>query len=138
VKVFFDTNVYVREAMGSELARDIIAATHRARWRIVATDYLFDELRRVLTEKLGFSGRLALLAEARHRRTSQLVEAPWSRHQVATDPKDTPILRAAVGAGVDLVVTDDRHLLTLDPYEGVHVVSVEDYRRRLRDDGHLT
>jgi hypothetical protein len=37
----------------------MLEATERASWRISASDYLLDELERVLTEKLGFPTRLA-------------------------------------------------------------------------------
>jgi predicted nucleic acid-binding protein len=46
---------------------------------------------------------------------------------VPADPKDGPILRTAIEAGADFLVTDDRHLLRLDPYEGIKIVSMRDY-----------
>jgi predicted nucleic acid-binding protein len=61
MKVFFDTNVYVAEALLGEMAEQLIEATERASWRIYASAYLLDELQRVLVEKLEFSRRLASL-----------------------------------------------------------------------------
>ena len=80
MKVFFDTNVYVAEALLGQMAERLLEATERASWRIYANPYLLDELERVMTEKLEFSnadwhgiadrpdrGRLGGVASARPR-----------------------------------------------------------------------
>jgi len=60
-----------------------------------------------------------------------------SRHRVPKDDKDSPILRAALDAGAHYLVTYDRHLLDLDPYETLRIVHVREYREILRQHGHL-
>lgn len=114
-------------------ARRLIEATERAGWRVYVSPYVLDEMARVLTEKLGFSRRLAELSRARAFRRAAPVYPPPSRHQVPDDPNDGPILRAALHAGVDYVVTNDRHLLVLNPYEGLRIVSMGDYERVLNE-----
>jgi predicted nucleic acid-binding protein len=131
MKIFFDANVYVAEALLGETAEEILVATEQAGWRIFASAYLLDELERVLAERLGFSRRLAVLSRQRTVRRAKLVEPGASRHEVPQDAKGSPILRAALAAGADYLVTNDRHLLTLHPYEGLQIVSMTDYRRLL-------
>ncbi len=121
MKVFFDTNVYVAEALLGEAAKQMIEAVVRARWRVYASGYLLDELGRVLADELGFSQRLALLAERRIVRRSAMIEGRTSA-QVPDDPKDTPVLQAALQCGADYLVTNDRHLLALDPFEGLRII----------------
>jgi putative PIN family toxin of toxin-antitoxin system len=137
MKVLFDTNVYVSEALVGGLAERIISATLHARWRVFASVYLLDETERVLREKLALGPRVAGLARQRVRRRCESVEAPPSRHGVPADPKDSPILRAAVQAGVDYLVTDDRHLLRMHPYEGIRILSMRDFAAVLRAQGLL-
>jgi putative PIN family toxin of toxin-antitoxin system len=137
MKVFFDTNVYVAEALLGKTAERLIAVTKQAGWRIYASAYLLDELQSVLAEKLGFSKRLAFLARRRVFRRAEIVEPPTSRHDVPHDPKDSPILRAALAAGADYLVTNDGHLLELDPYEGLQVISLAGYRHLLLNEGLL-
>lgn len=137
MKIFFDTNVYVAEALLGEMAEEIVEATERASWRIYASEYLLDEFRRVLVDKLKFSRRLASLSRARAARRARLVDPGASRHAVPQDPADSPILRAALAAGVDYLVTNDSHLLALDPYEGLWIVSMSSYHAILRDGGYL-
>lgn len=135
MKIFFDTNVYVAEALIGDAAELMLAATERAAWRIYASSYLLDEFERVMTEKLGFSRRFALLCRARIIRRTALVQPGESRHSVTGDPTDTPILRAALAAKVDYLVTNDRHLLDLDTYEGLRIVSMTEYLRLITEEG---
>ena len=46
MKIFFDTNVYVAEALLGEVAEEMLAATERASWRIYVSTYVVDELER--------------------------------------------------------------------------------------------
>ena len=137
MKIFFDTNVYVAEALLCETAEEMLVATIRASWRIHASSYQLDELERVLIEQLGFSRRLALVVRGRIIRRANVVDPGASRHTVPLDLADTPILRAAVAAGVDYLVTNDRHLLDLNPYEGVKIVSMTQYHRMLVIEGYI-
>ena len=54
MKIFFDTNVYVAEALLGQAASAMIAATEAAGWRIFCSDYVLDELVRVLAEYRHF------------------------------------------------------------------------------------
>src|SRR5262245_51942084 len=137
MKVLFDTNVYVSESLVGGLAELIIEATINARWRIFISTFQLDEMVRVLVESLELGARFAALTRDRCRRRGEAVETPLSRHQVASDPNDSPILRSAVSAGVDFLVTNDRHLLGMNPYEGIRIVSMQEYATILRDDGLL-
>jgi len=133
MKVVFDTNVYVAEALGGDTARRILASTERARWRIYVSQYIIDELMSVMTEDLGLSRRSATLAVVRALRRGRLVEPMPSRHTVPQDAADSDVLRAALRAGSHQLVTNDRHLLALHPYEGVEIVTMAEYRRILED-----
>ena len=137
MKVFFDTNVYVAQALLGRAAERMINATMANRWRIYSSDYVLDEVERVMARQLGFSRRLATLTKARVRRRSSLISAQPSRHAVPRDAKDSPILRAALACAADYLVTNDRHLLELHPYEGIQILSVDRYLRLIEEQGLL-
>jgi len=109
--------MYPKRCAGSRRLR-LSKATERAGWRIYVSTYLLDELERVIGDKLGLSRRLAVLSRSAAIRRSTLAEPGTSRHLVPDDPNDSPILKCALVAGVDFLVTNDRHLLSLHPYEG--------------------
>jgi putative PIN family toxin of toxin-antitoxin system len=136
MKIFFDTNVYIAEALLGRAAQRMIAATAAGRWRIYYSSHVLDELQRVM-RRLGFAARLGALSQGRIRRRSVLVAPPPSRHAVRSDPQDSPILRAALACGADYLVTNDRHLLGLNPYEGMEIVSMDRYLQIIRERGLL-
>ncbi len=138
MKVFFDTNVYVAEALLGEIAEALVQATQRANWRIVTNTYVLDETHQVLTEQLDFSARFAALTRLRIGRRANIVEPSTSRHIVPDDPGDNPILQSALAAGCDFLVSNDRHLLAINPYEGLRIMSMAEYRELLIVEGHLT
>ena len=127
MKIFFDTNVYVAEALLGGAAITMLGVTERAGWRIFCSDYVLDELVRVLAEYRQFPMRFATRSRRHVLRRSHLIDTPSSRHQVPDDPNDSPILVAALAANVDYLVTNDPHLLTLDPYEGMRIISMAAY-----------
>jgi uncharacterized protein len=133
MKVFFDTNVYVAEALLGDAAARMLEATSRASWRIFISPYVLDEIERIMVERLDASRRFALLTSKRARRRAILVEPAPSRHRVPGDPDDSPILQAALAAGADFLVTNDAVLLSLSPYEGLRILSMSNYLRLLQD-----
>lgn len=61
-----------------------------------------------------------------------------SRNQVLGfpgDSNDTPILRAAIAAGADYLVTRDSKLLALNQIQGFRIITVADYLAELRAHG---
>lgn len=62
MKVFFDTNVYVAEALLGEAAVRMFDATVQGNWRIHLCRQILNEIRQVLVEQLGFSGRTDAIA----------------------------------------------------------------------------
>lgn len=136
MKIFFDTNVYVAEALLGDAAEQMVAATFAARWKVYCSSYVLAETKRVLADKLGFSPRLANLTCSRIRRRSDMVaDRAASKHRVPADPNDSPVLRAAIAAGADFLVTNDAHLLALNPYHGLRLVSLSEYFDHLRVEG---
>jgi predicted nucleic acid-binding protein len=134
VKVFFDTNVHVAEALLGKVAARMLRATEHARWRSYTSSYVLEELRRVLIDDLHFSPRLAALAQRRVISRCFLVTLRSSA-TVPLDPKDSPILQADLSCGADYLVTNDRHLLGLDPFQSLRIISMARFYLLLKEHG---
>ena len=52
-----------------------------------------------------------------------VVEGRVSRHVVANDPSDDIYLAAATDGLAEYIISGDRHLLDLETYEGVRILS---------------
>jgi putative PIN family toxin of toxin-antitoxin system len=135
VKVLFDSNVHVSDAIHGGGATRAITATLKARWKIFVCQTILTEVDRVIRTKFNRSRSFANATIQTLRDISEIAEEPLSRHQVPGDPDDTPILRAAIAAGVDYLVTRDKNILALDPMEGVRIISVAEYLRVLQAHG---
>ena len=117
MKYLFDTNVLVSAALFPQgvagRAYDL-ALTEPA--LVVVCDYSLSELRNVFAAK--FPDRQASLESFLEGMTSgiDIVSAPESVDsaiavEAIRDPKDWPILRAALAAHADVIVTGDKDLL---------------------------
>jgi putative PIN family toxin of toxin-antitoxin system len=138
MKVFFDTNVYVAEALLGAAAERLIEATLKASWYVFTSVDVLDEVERVMVDRLDCSRRFAVLTRRRVARRAKLVTPPLSRHQVPDDPDDSPVLRAALGANADYLITNDADLLSLSPYEGLRILSMNEYFTLLQERGLLS
>jgi len=137
MKVFFDTNVYAGEVSGGIACQAVLVATSVAGWCVYTSRHVVEELTRVIVERLNLSRRTAHLAGRRVGRRAMVVDPRDTRRIVPDDPVDTPVLRAALFSGADYLVTNDRHLLSLDPYEKLRIVSLASYYRLLEERGLL-
>jgi predicted nucleic acid-binding protein len=135
VKVLFDSNVLVSSAIYGGAASRAIRGTLEARWKVFTCATVLAETRRVIVDKFGRGQGLARSAVQTFRDVFEIAEEPLTKHRVPGDEDDTPILRAAVWAGVDYLVTRDAKILALNPVEGVRIISLTDYLRILQSHG---
>jgi len=78
---------------------------------LILCDYIISELRDVVSRK-----RPDLLADIDvllARLSYELILAPQDPGKLISDPKDHPILNAAIVADVDIIVSGDKHFLEL-------------------------
>ncbi|NOY46208.1 MAG: putative toxin-antitoxin system toxin component, PIN family [Deltaproteobacteria bacterium] len=81
----------------------------------------------LLRPKFGLTGaQVAAIIEAL-RDTFYLVSPQETVDAVPDDPDDNRVLEAALAAGADRVVTGDRHLLSLESYRGIRVLSPAEF-----------
>ncbi len=137
MKIVFDTNVLIAEALGSKRVESMIAACGAAKYRFVCSRYIGDELERVLLEKLSKTRRLGKVAGIRAAQRSELVDLPSSKRSVPGDESDDAILQTAISGGADFLITDDQHMLVLNPYETIKIVSIASFIQILKADGLL-
>jgi len=78
---------------------------------LILCDYIISELRNVVLRKRPdlLADIDVLIAQLPY----ELVPAPQEPSKLISDPKDHPILNAAIVAGVDIIISGDRHFLKL-------------------------
>jgi putative PIN family toxin of toxin-antitoxin system len=79
---------------------------------LILCDYIISELKDVVSRK-----RPDLLSEIDiflARLSYELVIAPRDTNKLISDPKDHPIMNAAIMANVDIIISGDKHFLAVD------------------------
>ena len=114
-RLLLDANVVVSGSLFGGLEAELLRGARAGLFVAVTTDYVLDEIRRVLHGKFGVP--LSAAAEVLSGLAPELVPEPPPAvlavaERLLRDPRDIPILAAAIAAGVDGLVTGDKDLHT--------------------------
>ena len=131
MKVFLDTNVLVSAMATRGLCADVLREILTSHQLVVSVP-LFNELKRVLREKLRIPGELIddaieILQQDAHFATPSTLSGVKIR-----DKDDLMILSSALNGNADLLVTGDKELLDLGKIEGMEIVSPRGFWERMR------
>jgi putative PIN family toxin of toxin-antitoxin system len=126
MRVLADTNILISALLfpASLPARALlhVASTHE----LVLCDHIIEEMREVITRK-----RPDLLQDVdvllAHLSYEMAVVQGYQGKRIQ-DPKDQPILNAAIAANVDIIISGDKHFLRLD-LERPKTMSAADFCR---------
>ena len=111
MKILVDTNVFI-SALLYPRSKPSLALLHAAKYHeLILSDFNIAELRDVVNKK--FPKKQADLDVLFAELAFEIVPAPNSPHKLITDPKDAPILNAAILADVDIIISGDKHFLDL-------------------------
>jgi uncharacterized protein len=126
--VVFDTNVWISAMHFRDRRSPPVLALEYARNQatIAICAEIREEIQRILIGKFGWESvvveyRLGVLLAR-----SVGVAISGTLH-ACRDPKDDMILECAVASGAECIISGDRDLLVLDPYDGIRIVAPADY-----------
>jgi putative PIN family toxin of toxin-antitoxin system len=133
-RIVLDTNVLVAAAYApGSSSRKIVEASLAGRLEVVVSPAVLKEYHAILPRAVrkpeGYDQILRLLEQAK---VAQLASVP---KVVAEDPDDDKFVATAVAGGVDALVTNDRHLLALDPHQTIRILRPATFARHLEDGG---
>jgi uncharacterized protein len=124
VKVVIDTNVLVSALVFPGGAPEqVYRLGIEGRITLVTSPPLLAELGRVLTDKFGWQDDYVGAAVAQLVRIGEIVEPVERISVIADDPDDDRVLEAAQAAGAAMIVSGDRHLLSLGRWGEVVILS---------------
>jgi putative PIN family toxin of toxin-antitoxin system len=126
LKVVLDTNLLVAAAYApASASRRIVAACLRGELIAVVSPALRREYEHILPRAVR--GRAGEEMLRRLLEGATVVEPAEVPPVVPDDPDDDKLLAAALAAGAAAVISNDGHLLGLDPFGGVRVVRPVDF-----------
>jgi len=124
MKVVVDTNVVISGVFFGGNPGRVLEAWRDGLIELVVSAEVLDEYRRVGERlEMQFPGVslapfLALVVA-----NSKIVEPDPLPSPVSRDPNDDPFIACALAGGCGVIVSGDRHLLEIDGYEGIAVLT---------------
>ncbi len=127
INVTADANIYVSALHFGGRPLVFLEQARAGRFRLAASVPLLDEVRRVLRDKLAWSGNAIgeVLSELAH--CTILVHPGVTIDAVPDDPDDNRVLECAVASGSAYIVTGDSHLLKLQRHAGIEIIRVAEF-----------
>lgn len=128
MRVLLDTNVLIAALIAHGTCHDVLEECI-LQHEIVASPFLFQELRRALINKFGYSRSDAHEAEKLLRAKVTIVTPQPLDASVCRDPDDDIIIGTALAGSCRCIVTGDNDLLVLKKYRGIDIISPTDFWR---------
>jgi len=111
MRIMIDTNVFMSAIYNQKSKPASIIKHICVNHELVLCDYIIAECYDVIMRK--FPHRAIVFNKLLASIGYELVAAP-REGLIMSDPKDAPILNAAIIADVDIIISGDKHFLTLD------------------------
>lgn len=126
MKAILDTNVLISSVISTGTPHKVVVAGFRGEYQIVASVATLTEFRETL---LKYPDRFQMNEQDVQKEVEtvryfvEFVEPEEDINAVAEDPDDDKFLEAAVAGNVDYLVSGDQHLLDLDSFRGISIVT---------------
>jgi putative PIN family toxin of toxin-antitoxin system len=136
VRLVLDTNVVASAILWGGTPPQLVDAAKAGVFELVTSQTLLTELLDVLGRK-KFAARLQDAGLTPQgivddlRRLALVVSPPAVPRVVPNDPDDDHVLACALAGSADLVVSGDRHLLSLGSHQGISIVNAAEAVRRV-------
>ena len=142
LRVVLDTNVFVSSLLVAEgPPAQVLDAWRERRYVLVCSPALIAECQATLNyprirHKYSITDQDVADLRSLLERDALLVPGEAQvAGAVPQDPSDERVLACALDAGADVIVSGDRHLLELDSYQGIPILSARAFLERLAEEG---
>jgi putative PIN family toxin of toxin-antitoxin system len=128
VKVVLDTNVLVSATLSDGPPYHILKLAEEDAITSVTSPGIIEETRDVLSrDRVPFADDQVDDFVEKVLSVSRLVAPETNLHVIEDDPDDDMIVECAVAADADYIISGDSHLLELEQYDGIPVISPADF-----------
>lgn len=129
VRIVLDTNVVLSALLWRGTPYRLLEATRQQdHAELFTSTTLLEELAEVLlrpvpAKRLAIIGRTARQVLADYLEAADLVTPLAASPVIAADPDDDHVIAAAVTAQAELIISGDRHLLTLGTHRDIRIIT---------------
>ena len=136
MRAVLDTNVLISSLISTDTPHKVVVAGFEGEYQIVVSVATLTEFRETL---LKYPDRFHMDKEDVQKEVETLryfaefVEPEEDIKAVEQDPDDDKFLEAAMAGNVDYLVSGDQHLLTLNSFRGINIVTPRVFDDHLND-----
>lgn len=124
MRAVYDTNVLVSAFnFPGGAPEDAFRLCVDRRIELVTSNLLLAEFARILTDKFGWGNDRVASAVDQIARVGTVVDPQQRVRAISADPDDDRVLEGALEAGVELICSGDKHLLRLEEWRGIRILS---------------
>lgn len=128
MRLVCDTNVLVSGILFGGTSRRILTAVSRNLHTLYSSPALLAELTTVLARpKFGLTKEQADAISNLFHETATIVHPSVPVHVVMDDPDDDRVLETAWAAQAEVIVSGDGHLLALQEWQGIRIMSPAEF-----------
>ena len=131
VKVVFDTNIFVSGHFWKGPPYRCLLAAEARLATLVVSEPILSELREKLIDKFGIPEAEVAVIVNRLDAYAETVPVPGRTGWVVQDADDDKFIDAALSGGATIIVSGDRHLLTLGTVEEIEILTARQFLDRL-------
>lgn len=134
MRAVFDSNVWISAFRFKGRPLELVLKAAEGEFELYTSQSIMDETARVLREK--FNAQQSEIDQALKimNTAARKVEPAVKLNVVKDDPKDDHIIECALAARADVIVTGDKkHLLKMGSYQGIRMISVDEFLSRQRE-----
>ena len=130
MRVVLDTNIFISGIFWRGSSNTVIANWKGEKFTLVTSLDAVSELIKVLKDfKIRLSDEVTKELVDLIVRNSMVVEPNERIDAVPDDPKDNIFIETAVAGNVDYIVSQDNHLLKLNEFRGIKIITPEEFNK---------
>jgi uncharacterized protein len=126
-RVVLDTNIFVSMTLGGQVGKI------NDKWRagefilVVSEEIVSESLEVLQRPKLHLKSRTIATIVNRIYRKAEFVTPEEQVSAVQTDPTDNKFIEAAIAGKADYIVSGDKHLLELNEYKSIPIITAREF-----------
>jgi putative PIN family toxin of toxin-antitoxin system len=124
MRVVLDTNIFISGVRYGGKPETVLRLMTGNEYTLILSDQILEELEGVLLRKFAWTRRVAASTIANFRAMSEVV-APDFELNACVDPDDNRILEAAVAGNAAVIVSGDKHLLSMKSFRDIEILTVD-------------
>jgi len=143
LRVVLDTNVFVSRLLSTQgLPAQVLNAWREGRYMLVTSPPIIAEIVEVLESPRITKKYLIRKEDLEHLvdllKTDTILVPGQAvvKGSVSRDPRDEMFLACAIDASADCIVSGDSHLLDLQIYRGIPILTVKEFAEKLETQAH--